>query len=280
MSVLYHEKAYAKVNLGLRVLKKRENGYHPLKTVFHKIDLFDEIEIEISDSDELIVNIKGNESYINNGLDLMEKACIAFHKNTNITFKVNIVIKKYIPFQAGLGGGSSDAATLLLTLNKHFNNILDYESMQKLALSIGSDVPFFTSGFDAAFAQGRGEILKEVNAFNYPVIILKKKGDLVSTKEAFCLLDKREEVDESFPSWPLDITLWNKLLVNDFDIIQNIRREEEFKKLSLESDYNSTCGSGSCQFLLFEDEEKQKKFLKNTISYEMLVTKLKKTTLH
>ena len=280
MSVLYHEKAYAKVNLGLRVLQKREDGYHPLKTIFHKIDLFDEIEIEISESKKLIVNISGNESYINNGLDLMEKACICFYENTNITFKANIVIKKNIPFQAGLGGGSSDAATILLTLNKHFNNILNNERIQKIALSIGSDVPFFTSKNDAAFAQGRGEILKEVKSFDYPLVILRKKGDFVSTKEAFSLLDQREVVDESFPSWPLDIKLWNKLLINDFDIIQNIRKEDEFKKLVLEAFYNSTCGSGSCQFLLFEDEEKQRKFLKNNTSYEMLATKLKKSTLH
>ena len=78
MSAIYNERAYAKVNIGLRVLQKREDGFHPLKTIFLKIDLFDDITLKISDSNNLKVKIFGNEEYIGSNVDLMEKACILF----------------------------------------------------------------------------------------------------------------------------------------------------------------------------------------------------------
>lgn len=277
--MVYHEKAYAKVNLGLRVLNKRNDGFHPLKTIFHKIDLYDEILININESNETRVLITGNEEYINGGVDLMEKAALLFSRFANKNFEIKINIKKNLPFQAGLGGGSSDAATVLLTLNKHFNNILNNDDIMVLGLSLGSDVPFFLTGFDAAYGEGRGEILKEVESVNYPAVILKKNSDKVSTKEAFRLLDERKEVCDTFPSWPLEINKWQAELINDFDIIQNIRKEDEFKLLAKKARYNTTSGSGSCQLLVFSTEEEVNEFLKVPSSYLMLTTKLK-SSLH
>ena len=280
MSAIYNERAYAKVNLGLRVLQKREDGFHPLKTIFHKIDLFDDITLKINDSNNLKVKIFGNEEYIGSNVDLMEKACILFSNKTNIYFDIEIKIDKKIPFQAGLGGGSSDCATVLLTLNKHFNNVLTKVELLKIALMLGSDVPFFITGFDAAYGEGRGELLKETEGVSYPIVILKKKGSLVSTKEAFKKLDERKCISSSFPSWPLKLELWKNNLVNDFDIIQPIRAEDEFKKLSSNASFDSTCGSGSCQFLVFESDKQLNNFLSLRCSYEMLITKLRKSTLH
>lgn len=280
MSAIYNERAYAKVNIGLRVLQKREDGFHPLKTIFHKINLFDDITLKISDSNNLKVKIFGNEEYIGSNVDLMEKACILFSDKTNIYFDIEIKIDKKIPFQAGLGGGSSDCATVLLTLNKHFNNVLTKAELLEIALKLGSDVPFFITGFDAAYGEGRGELLKEAEGVSYPIIILKKKGSLVSTKEAFKKLDERKCISSSFPSWPLELKLWKNNLVNDFDIIQPIRAEDEFKKLSSNASFDSTCGSGSCQFLVFESDKQLNNFLSLRCSYEMLITKLLKSTLH
>lgn len=280
MSAIYNERAYAKVNLGLRVLQKREDGFHPLKTIFHKIDLFDDITLKISDSNNLKVKIIGNEEYIGLNVDLMEKACILFSSTTNLYFDIEIKIDKKIPFQAGLGGGSSDCATVLLTLNKHFNNVLTKVELLKIALMLGSDVPFFITGFDAAYGEGRGELLKEAEGVSYPIVILKKKGSLVSTKEAFKKLDERNYISSDFPAWPLELKLWKNNLVNDFDIIQPIRAEDEFKKLSSNASFDSTCGSGSCQFLVFESDKQLNNFLSLRCSYEMLVTKLRKSTLH
>ncbi len=273
--MLYHEKAYAKVNLGLRVLKKREDGFHPLKTIFHKIDLYDELLIDINESNETKVVITGNEEYINGGVDLMEKASLLFQSCIDKKFEIKIDIKKNLPFQAGLGGGSSDAATVLLTLNKYFNYILKHNHIMALGLSLGSDVPFFLTGFDAAYGEGRGEILKEVDSVNYPAVILKKNSDKVSTKEAFRLLDERKEVCDTFPSWPIELNMWQSKLINDFDIIQNIRKEDEFNLLAKKASYNTTSGSGSCQLLVFSTEDALNEFLKTPSNYIMLPTKLK-----
>ena len=109
--------------------------------------------------------------------------------------------------------------------------------------------------------------------------ILKKNSDKVSTKEAFRLLDERKEVCDTFPSWPLEINKWQAELINDFDIIQNIRKEDEFKLLAKKARYNTTSGSGSCQLLVFSTEEEVNEFLKVPSSYLMLTTKLK-SSLH
>ena len=108
--MIIEKKAYAKVNLGLRVLSKRPDGFHPLKTIFHLIDLHDVITLDVSDSAVTEVAVKGNEDYLPpGGVDLMEKAARLFSATSGITFRALITIEKHIPSQAGLGGGSSDA---------------------------------------------------------------------------------------------------------------------------------------------------------------------------
>ncbi len=267
--------AYAKVNLGLRVLSKRSDGFHPLKTVFHLIDLHDVIEMEINDSDVLSVSVTGNEDYLPTGAkDLMEKAAELFAASTDKIFSIIIKIEKHIPSQAGLGGGSSDASTVLCTLNEYFGYPLSKERLMELSLMLGSDVPFFTSGYPAAYGEGRGEILSEVSSCNYPCIIVKKKGDKVSTKEAFRILDERSEIIDEKPMWPLPLNTWRGTLINDFDIMQDIRNEDEFKKLSSLSSYDSTTGSGACQILVFENDEKADEVMNQSTSYELIRTRL------
>lgn len=249
----YFLKAYAKVNIGLRVLPRREDGFHPLKSYFHKVSLYDEITLDIMPSDVFSVTIKGNEKYLEGGEDLMAKAARAFSDLTGLTFSSDIIIYKNLPSQAGLGGGSSDAAQILLALNRHFSYPLNSDEVQSLALSLGSDVPFFTSGMSAAYAEGRGEILKEVEALNYPIIILKRDDEKVSTREAFCLLDERKNYTQSIGTWPLPLHMWQENYVNDFDILQACRKEREIMKILSLAPYNSTTGSGSAQLVVFEN---------------------------
>ena len=257
----YRLNAYAKVNIGLRVLPKREDGYHPLKTYFHLIDLHDVIEIDIEDSESLVVKILGNEEYLEEGkVDLMEKACRLFFEESKETFSAFIKIEKNIPHQAGLGGGSSDAASVLLVLNKHFNNILSKEKIDQIALTLGSDVPFFTSGYIAAYAEGRGEILKEVEPLSYPLVLLMKRGDKMSTKEAFKELDKELTRSDTIPSWPLPLSSWKGSFINDFMPLQNLPKEPLYKTLTSFSAYDSVSGSGSACFLIFPSVEEVEKF--------------------
>ncbi len=256
--MLYSLKAYAKVNIGLRVLAKREDGFHPLKTYFHKVSIADSITLEVLPSPVLNISIKGNEEYVGSGMDLMEKAARLFSSETGLLFDARIQIEKGIPFQAGMGGGSSDAATILLALNDHFSSPLAKEKLMELSLVLGSDVPFFTSGLDAAYAEGRGELLQSVKPMSFPILIVQKKGDKVSTKEAFRLLDERKEIDGRIGSWPLPLEAWNENYCNDFDFIQKARKDNKVLEYLKKAPYNSTTGSGSAQLLVFEETNERK----------------------
>lgn len=273
--MIIEKKAYAKVNLGLRVLSKRPDGFHPLKTIFHLIDLHDVITLDVSESEEPEVTVKGNEDYLPpGGVDLMEKAARLFSSESGIVFRAVITIEKHIPSQAGLGGGSSDASAVLTALNEHFGSVLSHEKLMELSLTLGSDVPFFTSALAAAYGEGRGEILQKAEPCDYPCIIVRKKGDAVSTREAFRILDERANVPNDDISWPLPLPSWRGVLVNDFDIIQGIRREDEFRTLAAQASYDSTTGSGSCQILVFENEAERDAVMAELSSYELIPTRL------
>ena len=269
--MIVDKKSYAKVNIGLHVLNKREDNYHNLSTYFHKIDLFDDIQIEILESNELSVNIDGNSSYLTSGLDLMEKAAIVYSHNANVKFKLNIAITKRIPHEAGLAGGSSNAATILQTLNEYYKYFTK-EELIELSLKVGSDLAFFLFDSSAAYALSRGEVLTSVKACSYPIIIAKKGR--VSTKAAFSqLVPERIELS----SWTTELSEWKDKYTNDFDIIQEMRKEEIFIKATKDY-YNTTSGSGASQLIVFENEEQRERFIaKNEAfmtSYEVYLTKL------
>jgi len=147
--------AYAKINIGLHILGKRSDGYHDLETIFHEINLFDEIDLETHKSlemsaDSILVPI--DES------NLCLKAASILQKERKIKEGVMIQLRKNIPIGAGLGGGSSDAAAVLRGLNQLWNLKLSNDQLRTFAGEIGSDVPFFIEGGNA-YASGRGEIL-------------------------------------------------------------------------------------------------------------------------
>jgi 4-diphosphocytidyl-2C-methyl-D-erythritol kinase len=148
--------AYAKINIGLYILGKRSDGYHDLETVFHEIDLFDEINLERHktlemNADSILVPI--DES------NLCLKAASILQKERKIKEGVMIQLRKNIPIGAGLGGGSSDAAAVLRGLNDLWKLKLSNNQLRAIAGQIGSDVPFFIEGGNA-YASGRGEILE------------------------------------------------------------------------------------------------------------------------
>ncbi len=148
-------RAHAKINFGLRILGKRPDGYHDLETVYHEIDLFDEIELEAQDqltmsADSILVPV--DES------NLCLRAAQLLQADQKVKQGASIHLKKNIPIGAGLGGGSSDAAMVLLGLAQLWNLKLTDKKLQQLAIQVGSDVPFFLKG-GSAYATGRGEVL-------------------------------------------------------------------------------------------------------------------------
>lgn len=154
--------APAKINLFLHVTGRRDDGYHLLQTAFQFIDFEDSLEIDVTDVDE-VVRVDGAD-YVDADEDLAVRAARALKRLTGCRRGARIKVHKEIPAGAGLGGGSSDAATILVALNELWETGLDEHALAKLGLDLGADVPVFVHGF-AAFAQGVGD---ELTPYTWP----------------------------------------------------------------------------------------------------------------
>jgi 4-diphosphocytidyl-2-C-methyl-D-erythritol kinase len=167
------EQAHAKINLSLRVFRRREDGFHEIETLIAPIALRDSLTIEPGDR----FQFRCNDPTLSTGEDnLVVRAVRSFFAETNIEPRVSITLEKNISRGAGLGGGSSDAAATLRGLNKFFAANLSSEKLNKIAASIGSDVPFFLQS-GAAICRSLGEIVEPVS--------LRASLDLVLFKPLF-----------------------------------------------------------------------------------------------
>lgn len=174
-------KAYAKINLSLDILRKRKDGYHELKMIMQTVSLYDEIYIEKSDT----ISIECNKDDIPlNNKNLAWKAADAFFNYTSINSGCKIKLIKHIPDGAGLGGGSSDAATVLLALNEIYNTNITNEELINIAVKIGADVPFFILK-GTYLAEGIGEKLTKIENNTDPYILIHKPSFSISTKWAY-----------------------------------------------------------------------------------------------
>jgi len=150
--------APAKINLSLKISGQRNDGFHEIETVMVPITLWDEIDIEKSDSSSQI-EFRCDDPTMPTGDDnLIVRAAKSFFAATQLKRSVSIDLRKRIPHGAGLGGGSSDAASTLLALNEFFETRLPRETLAEIAKPIGSDVPFFIFQ-SAAECKGRGELV-------------------------------------------------------------------------------------------------------------------------
>jgi 4-diphosphocytidyl-2-C-methyl-D-erythritol kinase len=174
----------AKVNLFLNVLFKRKDGYHEIETLFERISLTDEITLLSARSG---IKILSDSPAIPKGpKNLAYRAAKLLKERYKINQGVVITIRKKIPVAAGLGGGSSNAATTLIGLNKLWNLKLSKKNLMELGASLGSDVPIFILGSRFALGRGRGEILKEVRAPRVKIWhCLVKPLFGISTKKAY-----------------------------------------------------------------------------------------------
>ncbi len=175
-------KAPAKINIGLNILEKRKDNFHNLSTLFYPIvDLYDLLTFEISDQ----FDFKCNTTTVpNDDSNLVVKAKNLLEKISGKKINVKINLEKYIPSQAGLGGGSSDAAATLISLNEMFQLGLDYDKLKEIALQLGSDVPFFIKS-KPAIGTSRGEILEYIDLeITEPILIIYPRIN-ISTKEVF-----------------------------------------------------------------------------------------------
>jgi 4-(cytidine 5'-diphospho)-2-C-methyl-D-erythritol kinase len=183
----------AKINIGLNVFEKNEDGYHDIDSIMVPVTLADEMEIEIyNESGNL--DIECSEKKIpTDERNILYKAYKVFFENIETKeLKIKVLLKKNIPSEAGLGGGSSNAAFFLKVLNEYSGNIYSLEELEKISMRIGSDVPFFIKN-KTARVSGKGEKIREVENNLEDGLILIKPEFGVSTKEAYNNFDNLDE---------------------------------------------------------------------------------------
>jgi 4-diphosphocytidyl-2-C-methyl-D-erythritol kinase len=180
-------RAFAKINLDLRVLGRRSDGYHEIKTVFQAVDWCDEIVMEPASQFEF--SAPGTPEDETN---LVVRAVRAYERLSGIPARVRIQVRKHIPVGRGLGGGSSDAAVTFIGLQRMFKLALPFDQVPQTLRDLGSDVPFFALGGRAA-GFGRGDdVYKLDDAADYWVVLVDP-GVMIPTAEAYSWLTLPEE---------------------------------------------------------------------------------------
>ncbi|MEO9004094.1 MAG: 4-(cytidine 5'-diphospho)-2-C-methyl-D-erythritol kinase [Ginsengibacter sp.] len=243
-----------KINLGLNVVRKREDGFHDIETAFLPLPFYDVLEI-VSSSEETT-------KLITTGLTISagdENICLKAFRLLKNDFpslpKIKIHLHKIIPIGAGLGGGSSDAASMLLLLNKKFNLKIERDKLLSYSLQLGSDCPFFIIN-KSCYAMGRGEILQPINLplSGYKMVLINP-GIHVDTREIFQYIKTNTPVKAINEIIQQPVSTWKEELFNDFEkivfqlapVIKNIK-EILYKHKAL---YASMSGTGSTVFGIF-----------------------------
>ena len=176
--------APAKINLSLKILGRRSDGFHEIETVIAPISFYDEIKVEKRSGKTGIVFRCDVPSVPQGDDNLVVRAAKAFVAKAKIDAAISIELQKKIPHAAGLGGGSSNAASTLLALNQLFETNLPREALSKIAETIGSDIPFFIFQ-SAAVCKGRGELVTPLKLRQRLSLLLVKPGFAVSTSWAY-----------------------------------------------------------------------------------------------
>jgi len=181
--------APAKVNLLLRVLAREASGYHGIETLFCLLDLADELTAERRPGTEVTIEVRGAE--LGNPVDnLAVRAAEMVLQATGRKFGIHLELEKHIPVQAGLGGGSSDAAAALLLANQLGGNPVPRHELLQFAARLGSDVPFFLSEARLALAWGHGERMLRLAPLPAAPALLVVPAEGVATAEAYAWIDQ------------------------------------------------------------------------------------------
>ena len=257
------ENAPAKINLGLKIIGKRTDGYHNIRSIFQTIDIYDELEITSSHKPGLVCS---HPEVPTGSENLVLKAENLLRKRFRTLPEVHFTLKKRIPVGAGLAGGSSDAAAALRGLNSFHNLNVPDNVLSEYACELGSDVPFLIKG-GTSVVSGRGEIIVEVEwPFNFTYVIVYPKF-AVSTSWAYRNLNN---IRYDYAGYKI---ITEKLIVSKlekdefFDVLKNDFEEPVFKKYPILSKIKSDIinngplkailtGSGSSILGIFEDDAK------------------------
>jgi 4-diphosphocytidyl-2-C-methyl-D-erythritol kinase len=249
-------KTPAKINIGLNIISKRDDGYHNLETIFYPINLFDELTIRKAEEFSLTSNHSGLNSEKQNTII---KAKELISQLTGIEIKTNITLDKRIPIGAGMGGGSSDGAAALLAFNNIYSLKLAKDDLFSLALKIGSDAPYFIDPLPK-LAYSRGEVFEHISLIIKKPILIVNPGIHISTSKAF------SSIVPKIPQFRLErigseehnnISNYYDSITNDFESIV-FKEYPEVKSIKDRlydwgAEFSLMTGSGSTVFGIFPD---------------------------
>ncbi|MDR0733365.1 MAG: 4-(cytidine 5'-diphospho)-2-C-methyl-D-erythritol kinase [Dysgonamonadaceae bacterium] len=244
----------AKINLGLHIVSKKPDGYHNIETVFYPIPLCDALEIVPSETGATAFFQTGIPIDGNLDDNLAMKAFHLLKKDFDLP-EIAIYLRKQIPFGAGLGGGSSDAAFMLKLLNDFSRLGLSAEQLEKYAGRLGADCPFFIRN-KPVFAEGIGDIFTPVNISLKGYYLVLAKPDIhISTQEAYAGVTPRQPVSRLTETIRLPVEEWKNHIINDFEegIFARYPAIGDIKQSLYNQGavYASMSGSGSSVFGVF-----------------------------
>lgn len=244
----------AKLNLFLYITGQRDNGYHELQTLFQFLDFGDELTItaNLSGKITLTPNLPG----VSLADNLIWKAANALQKQTNCSFGADIQLTKVLPMGGGIGGGSSNAATVLVALNYLWQTHLSDAELAEIGLHLGADVPVFVHGF-AAFAEGVGEKLTQTEPDEKVYLVIRPNVS-IATKDIF----SHPQLIRNTPKREL-ATLLELPYENDCEKIVRMLYPEVDKQLSWLLQYapSRLTGTGSCVFAEFSSKKEAESVL-------------------
>jgi 4-diphosphocytidyl-2-C-methyl-D-erythritol kinase len=252
----------AKINIGLNIVSKRKDGYHDLETIFYPLLLSDKMSFEQSNSTMLVTN-----SFEINALDsnLITDSIKLMENELKRELHVNVNLQKNIPIGAGLGGGSSNAATTLKAINQLYNLNLDYKALASFALQLGSDVPYFLTPVPS-YATSRGELLTRFKLSLGYSILLVNPGIHISTKWAFKKIipgKNKSSLKALIEKSKMDLETMKEYVTNDFEEIV-FREYPEVKNIKHKlyeygAEFALMTGTGSTVFGIFRNLQKARK---------------------
>ena len=262
--VTLYEGAYAKLNLTLDVLDKRPDGYHDLKSVMQTVSIRDDVEIDIGTGKPWVLQCS-DDSIPTDERNLAWKAAKVFFDTTGKEPDgIEIRIHKRIPTEAGMGGGSADAAAVLRALNRHYENPLSILALAELGASVGSDVPFCTI-CGTVMVEGRGERLRKLPDMPDCVFVICKPDFSSSTPELYKRIDETAiavRPDHQAMESALLAGDLGKIATNLCNVFDPIVTQEHLELNYIKSIFNSygavgqqMTGSGSAVFAIVESFE-------------------------
>ena len=263
MTTLY-EGAFAKVNLTLDVLNKRPDGYHDIKSVMQTISIRDDIEIDVGTGAPWVLKCDKEDIPTDNKNLAWKAAEVFFTASGKDPDGIEIRITKRIPMEAGLGGGSADAAAVLRALNRHYDHPFSILALAELGAQVGSDVPFCTL-CGTAMVEGRGERLRKLPNIPECFFVVCKPDFSSSTPELYKKLDETvigKRPDHQAMESALLAGDLGKVAANIYNVFDHLVTKEHLELNYIKSIFNSygavtqqMTGSGSAVFAIVDNFE-------------------------